>query len=178
MRKFLNFLFLPSLLPLTQSVSRSGLLVRLLCQLCFKHLLWEQRSVAWKSPTEAFKGCGSQAKSNIWVWNGGEVHRRNLFIPPPQMRISAAVRMHLRVLGNESQQVTGWDTYTKEADYNIPRLGQATHHSCHKKKYHWVLSFSYDIPSVYPTVRMFSLYRQTSLSFLSVSESVLHQSPI
>lgn len=153
------------------SFSCSGLLVRLLCQLCFKHLLWEHRSVVWKSPTEAFKGCGSQAKSNICVWSGGEVHRRNLFIPPPQMRISAAVRMHLRVLGNESQQVTWWDTYTNEADYNIPLLGQAALHCCRRKgKYYWILSFSYDIPSVYASVRTWSLYQKTFLSFLLVPE--------
>lgn len=76
----------------------------------------------------------------------------------PQMRISAAVRMRLRVLGNDSQQVTGWDMYTKEADYNIPQLGQATHRCCHTGKYHWILSFSDDILSVYPSVRSFSLY--------------------
>lgn len=61
------------------SLPYSSLLVKL--QLCIKHLLWEQRSVVWKSPTEAFKGCRSQAKSNIWVWSGGEVRRRKSFHP-------------------------------------------------------------------------------------------------
>lgn len=112
-----------------------GLLVRLLCQLRFKHLLCKQRSAVWKSPTEAFKGCGSPAKSNIWAWSGREVHRRNLFIPPPQMRISAAVRMHLRVLGNNSRQVTGRDRFAKESDYTIRLFGQAAHYCCRKVIY-------------------------------------------
>lgn len=80
------------------------------CVSCVLTRVWKQRSVTWKSPTETFKGCGSQAKSNIWVWSDGEVHRRNLFIRPPdphpQMRISTAVRIHRRVLGNKSWQVT------------------------------------------------------------------------
>ena len=72
----------------------------ILCQSCFKHLLWKQRSVTWKCPAEAFKGCGSQTKSNIWVWSVWVVHGRNLFIHThPQMRISAAVRMHLKSFG-------------------------------------------------------------------------------
>lgn len=58
----------------------------------------------------------------------------------PRWGFSAAVRMHLRVLGEWVQQVTGWDTYTKEADYNIPLLGQAAHHWCHGGKYHWTSS--------------------------------------
>ena len=95
--------------------SCSGLLVRFPCQLRFKHLLWKQRSVVWKSPAEAFKGCGSQAKSNIWVWSDWEVHKRNLFIPTHQMRISSAVRKHFRVLGKESWQVTGWDPWCERS---------------------------------------------------------------
>lgn len=144
----------------------SGLPVRLLCQLCFKHLLWEQRSVAWKSPTEAFKGYGSQAKSNIWVWNGGEVHRRNLFIPPPQMRIFCSCQNASQGFGEWVQQVTGWDTYTKAADYNIPPLGQAAHHWCHGGKYHWTLSPRSGILSVPNS----SLCLRTSLYFLFVLE--------
>lgn len=85
---------------------RQGSYVSSILNTCF----WKQRSVEWKSPTEAFKGCGSQVKSNIWVWSIWEVHCGNLFIPCPQMRIYAAVRMHLRVLGIGPWQVTGCDT--------------------------------------------------------------------
>lgn len=73
-----------------------------------------------KHPTEAFKGCRSQAESNIWVWSGAEAHTRNLFIPPqPPDEYSAAVRFFSFFFLERGRR----QTHTaSETDFNISQL--------------------------------------------------------
>lgn len=56
----LNYIFQPCVLSLLLHLSLPflcpGLLVRLLCRLYFKHLLREERSVAWKKPNRSLQG--------------------------------------------------------------------------------------------------------------------------
>ena len=79
----LNYIFQPYVLSLLLHLSLPflcpGLLVRLLCRLYFKHLLREERSVAWKKPNRSLQGLriiGKVKYQGHAVYTGPEVYIR------------------------------------------------------------------------------------------------------